>query len=197
MKYKVLVLVDIQNVYFGAKNYTDGNHKIDYIALMRHIKVSMEQYYIANLPEVESQYLELEMDYKGYVVQTPRYNGTAFFAFLRKIGYSLRMQPYSGRGIDIYEDEEDTEHEWKGSVGPLMQMDFLDWGPDYNAVVVVSGSGVFQKVFQAVKVNWPHIVCAISAFDNILHDVYTKRDDLVDHIIYLNSNVLRDVADAP
>ncbi len=123
------------------------------------------------------------MDVRGYVVRTPKYRGTALFAFLRKIGYSLCVR--------YFPDDHKEEDEWKGTVSNIMQMDLIQECANYDAVVVVSGNGVFEPAFKAMENNWGHVHRVICAFKETLHETYTRRDDLVDHVVYLDARVLR------
>jgi len=183
--HSVLVLVDVQNVFYGSKNYTKGKSQVDYGKLIDKIQSEVHDiiagtysndFYLASIVQpVLTTY--------GYVVQSPKYNGIGLFALLRKLDYKLRFK--------IFPDGLDPEAYWKGSVGALMQMDYIDWCPNYDTVVVVSGSGIFEPVFKASKHNWPRVRRVICAFDNTLHKAYTERDDLVEHIIRLDESVLR------
>jgi uncharacterized LabA/DUF88 family protein len=77
----------------------------------------------------------------------------------------------------------------------MMQMDLLEQCSSYDVVVVVSGAGVFEPAFKAVRNNWPDVVCMIAAFENTLHDTYERKDNLLDHIIYLDEHVMRSAKD--
>ena len=186
----VLALVDVQNIYYGSLNYTDGAQQVDYAALMPFLTEEMVKYYRLILPEMARPYVEVSIDFTAYVVQTPRYNGAAFFAFLRSLGYALKSRSFSEESFMF--DPDETESEWRGSVGSSIQMDMLDQGPDYDGVLVLSGSGVFEKVFRAMEGRWPHVTRVIAAFDNTLHHTYTSSSGLVNHIIHLDERVLRD-----
>jgi len=105
------------------------------------------------------------------------------------LGYSLRSKLYMEDALVF--DPEVTDADWKGTVGSLIQLDMLDKGPDYDAVVVVSGSGMYERSFKAMKVHWPKVQRIISAFDNTLHQVYTDTPGLANHIIPLGDAVLR------
>lgn len=172
----ILVQVDVQNVYYGARNYCAGA-SIDYGKLLDKIIIEapklmgMGDFYAPNF----SVY--------GYVVKTPKYDGIKLFTLLRKLGYRLRYRQFP-EGLD-------PDDYWKGSVGSMMQMDYVDWCPQYAHVVVVSGSGLFAPVFKASKHNWPHITRTLVAWENTLHSAYEDDEDLTDNIIYLDDSVLR------
>lgn len=184
----VLALVDIQNIYYGSLNYTQNRQQIDYEKLLGFLTDEITAYYRAAYPEY-GEYMEASLEPYAYVVQTPRYNGTAFFAFLRSLGYSLRSKLFMEDAI-VY-DPEVADADWKGTVGSLIQLDMLDKGPDYDAVVVVSGSGMYERSFKAMRAHWPKVHRIISAFDNTLHQVYNDTPGLVQHIIPLSDDVLR------
>jgi hypothetical protein len=181
----------VQNVFYGSKNYTNGRGRIDYEKLVTYVSEELIDYY--NLPEdqffSDEPYealvvdVPVETDVYGYVVRTPKYKGLDFFAFLKRIGYQLRVRPFN--------DEGNEDEPWKGTTCNMMQMDLLDMCSDYDVVVVVSGSGVFEPAFKAVKKNWPEVKCMIAAFENTLHDTYERKGDLLEHIIYLDEEVLR------
>lgn len=179
-----LVLVDVQNIYYGSLKYTEGQKQIDYDLLMGVLKDELTTFYKDRMPEA-APYVEVHIEYRAYVVQTPKHKGLGLFAFLRSLGYGLRFRDYE-------HGPEDDDKEWHGSVSNLMQMDILEYGPDFDAVVVVSGNGVFERVFKACQQNYPGLNCMIAAFDNTLHQTYTDNEWLTDHVIYLNKRVLRD-----
>ena len=179
-----LVLVDVQNIYYGSLKYTSGQQQIDYARLMGVIRDELLSFYKGIRPEI-APYLEVNPEYRAYVVQTPKSQGLWLFAFLRSLGYGLRFRDYE-------HGPEDKDKDWHGSVSNLMQMDILEYGPDFDAIVVVSGNGVFERVFKACQQNYPHVQCIIAAFDNTLHHTYTDNEWLTDHIIYLDDRVLRD-----
>jgi uncharacterized LabA/DUF88 family protein len=181
--HRVLVLVDIQNVFYGSKNYTKNSSQVDYAKLIHVIEQEVHDLIVARYPEAVKQFISPILTVYGYVVQSPKYNGIKLFALLRKLGYILRFK--------IFPDGLDPNAHWKGSVGALMQMDYIDWCANYDTVVVVSGSGVFEPVFKASAKNWPNVHRVICAFDNTLHKTYAERDDLADSIIYLDERVLR------
>jgi hypothetical protein len=172
-QYNILVQVDIQNVYYGARNYRPGA-AVDYQTLL--YKIVLEGNSL-------SPFYEPKYDFYGYVVKTPKYDGIKLFTLLRKLGYRLRYREFP--------EDLDPEVHWKGSVGAMMQMDYVDWCPQYNHVIVVSGSGVFAPVFRASKSNWPYITRTLVAWENTVHDVYKEDKDLVDNILYLDDSVLR------
>lgn len=188
MTKNVLVLVDIQNIYYGSLNYTQNKKQVDYAELLLFIKKEMTEYFRRLYPD-GGEYMEVKIEPYAYVVQTPRYNGTSFFALLRSLGYSLRSKLYLEDAIVF--DPEVADADWKGTVGSLIQMDLLDKGPDFDGVVVVSGSGVFEKAFRAMRTHWPKVKRTICAFDNTMHNVYISTQGLVDNIIYLDATVLR------
>jgi len=184
---EVLVLVDVQNVYFGSKSFSNNRQQIDYEKLLAVIKEEMLKYF--DSCGVESKIIETppataNFDVRGYVVRTPKYRGTALFAFLRKVGYSLCVR--------YFPDDYKEDDEWHGTVSNLMQMDLIQECGNYDAVVVVSGNGIFEPAFKAMEKNWEYVHRVICAFEDTLHETYTRRDDLVDHIIYLDERVLRD-----
>lgn len=187
MKTKALILVDVQNVFYGSKNYTSGNGRVDYEKLITYIKNELIAYYNLSDEDFQAGDLsdegEIDADIFGYVVRTPKYRGLDFFAFLTRIGYTLRVRPYN--------DEGNEDEPWKGTTCNMMQMDLLERCADYDVVVVVSGSGVFEPAFKAIKKNWPKVTRMISAFENTLHATYERREDLIHHILYLNEEVLR------
>lgn len=192
MNKQVLMLVDIQNIYYGSLNFTHDKKQIDYKALVPFVQAEMLKLYSVAYPEA-AQFLTVTVDPYAYVVQTPRYDGTAFFAFLKSLGFSLRSKLYLEDAM-VY-DPEVADEDWKGTVGSLMQMDLLDMGPNYDNVVVISGSGIFEKAFKAMRNHWPNVGRTIGAFDNTLHQVYTSTPGLVDNIILLGDDVLRNKHD--
>jgi hypothetical protein len=172
---KILVLVDVQNLYFGAKNL-DPHMSVDYNALKSVIYDKMYAYLNVNS---ESSFT---LDFYGYVVQTPSYQGLNFFAFLKSIGYKLKIK------VCGFKDEEAE----KGSVGVNIQLDAVDMAADYNAVVVASGSGIFNPAFAAIKRNWPNVKCVIAAFKNTLHGSYRVGEGSpVDEIFILEQDVMK------
>jgi uncharacterized LabA/DUF88 family protein len=183
---KALILVDVQNVFYGSKNFSEGKGRIDYEKLISYVTNRLIAFY--NLQEdldkeADAFTIGVDSDIFGYVVRTPKYQGLNFFAFLNRIGYTLRVRPFNEEGK---EDEP-----WKGTTCNMMQMDMLAQCSNYDAVVVVSGAGVFEPAFKAVRNNWPNVTCMIAAFNNTLHDTYERKEGLVDHIIYLDERVLR------
>ena len=183
---RILILVDVQNVFYGSKSFSEGKDQVDYAQLTLWVEDEMrerrrlESYPIRMTPELSKPYIEFTK--LGYVVQTPRYNGTRFFAFLRKIGYSLRVRSY---------DETVDSDEWKGTVAAMMQMDLLEHTPRHDVVVVVSGSGVFEPAFRAIRENWPDTYIYLCGFEDTIHEVYTKEDDILDDILILGNDVMR------
>jgi len=183
----VLTLVDVQNVFYGAKNFR-GGASIDYAKLLGLVRTEATKYIVASsvakyggLPELCTPMFD---DIYGYVVLSPKYDGLNFFSLLRKFGYKLRYRQFP--------DGLDPDAHWKGSVGSMMQMDYVDWCPQYQHVVVVSGSGVLAPAFRAGKHNWPNVTRILCAWENTLHSAYEDQEDLVDNIIYLDESVLRD-----
>lgn len=194
MSNNVLVLVDVQNVFYGSKSYSNNQQQVDYEKLLAVVKEEMVEYFEQIRSNFSSNWQvpflgiseaqpEVNMDVRGYVVRTPKYRGTALFAFLRKIGYSLCVR--------YFPDDHREDDEWKGTVSNIMQMDLIQECVNYDAVVVVSGNGVFEPAFKAMEHNWSHVHRIICAFKETLHETYTRRDDLVDHVIYLDDRVLR------
>jgi uncharacterized LabA/DUF88 family protein len=199
MSENVLVLVDVQNVFYGSKSYSNNQQQVDYEKLLEVINEEVVDYFDNAITEesklfsyhglsdlmsgVVAHRTEIHMEVRGYVVRTPKYRGTALFAFLRKIGYSLCVR--------YFPDDHREDDEWKGTVSNIMQMDLIQECVNYDAVVVVSGNGVFEPAFKAMEHNWSHVHRIICAFKDTLHETYTRRDDLVDHIIHLDDRVLR------
>jgi uncharacterized LabA/DUF88 family protein len=183
---ETLVLVDVQNVYYGARNYSAGS-AIDYGKLIEVVTTEVTVKLKAAVTQAHGEFAgELctpTFDVYGYVVKTPKYDGIKLFTLLRKLGYRLRYRQFP--------ESLDPESYWKGSVGAMMQMDYVDWCPQYAHVVVVSGSGIFAPVFKASKRNWPRITRTLVAWENTLHSAYEDDEDLTDNIIYLDDSVLR------
>lgn len=183
---RILILVDVQNVFYGSKSFSGGKDQVDYAQLTLWLENEMrerstlEAFPIGLAHGVLSPHVEFTK--LGYVVQTPRYNGTRFFAFLRKIGYSLRVRSY---------DEAVDSDEWKGTVASMMQMDLLEHTPRHDVVVVVSGSGVFEPAFRAIRENWPDTYIYLCGFEDTIHEVYTKEEDIIDDILILGNDVMR------
>jgi uncharacterized LabA/DUF88 family protein len=173
--YKVLVLVDVQNLYYGAKNLS-SDKTIDYKLLMDFLKEKVSNLIIHDL---------FEIDFYGYVVQTPSYQGLNFFAFLRSIGYKLKVKVCGLK-------EEESE---RGSVGANIQLDAVDKASEYDAIIIASGSGILEPAFRAIKHNWPKTLCCISAFKNTLHKIYQSKKTLersvVDYVFILDETVLK------
>lgn len=182
----VLILVDVQNVFYGSKSFSEGKDQVDYAKLTRWVENAVRESSGEDIPitppGIPALTQEIEFTKLGYVVQTPRYNGTRFFAFLRKIGYSLRVRSY---------DEAVDSDEWKGTVAAMMQMDLLEHTPRHDVVVVVSGSGVFEPAFRAIRENWPDTYIYLCGFEDTIHEVYTKQDDLIDDLFILDEEVMR------
>ena len=170
---KVLIQVDVQNVFYGSRSFTENKGRVDYKRL------------VAFLSDTAEDRLggPVEVTVMGYVVQTPRNDGTAFFEFLKRIGYRLRVTSFPGEILP-------KDEQWKGTVASMIQMDYVDFAADYDMVIIVSGSGVFEPVFKASKVNWPHVRRAIAAFDTTLHKSYVQQGNLVHAVIPLTNQVL-------
>jgi hypothetical protein len=169
----VLIQVDVQNVFYGSRSFTKNRGRVDYERL------------IGFLSSIAEERLggPVETTVLGYVVQTPRYNGADFFEFLKRINYRLRVKCFP-------EEVKPKDEKWKGTVASMIQMDYLDFAPDYDMVIIVSGSGVFEPVFKASRANWPHVRRAIAAFDNTLHKSYVQQDNLVHAVVALTNQVL-------
>jgi hypothetical protein len=184
---KLLVLVDVQNVYHGARSYTNDLGKIDYDLLVRRIVARIQEdpgFHWLDLDGVPIPIAPcVDTTVFGYVVNTPRNKGLSLFAFLKRIGYILRVKNYP-EGI-----AEDAE--WRGTVSAMMQMDFIEHAASYDAVVVVSGSGVFAPAFKAAKRNWPRVKCIIAAFKTTMHGTYERNTKLADKLMYLDDDVLK------
>lgn len=178
---KVLIQVDVQNVFFGSRNFTQGRSRVDYEKLVDFIKNAVVEH---EGMATNSMNCEVTTTVLGYVVQTPRYKGMNFFAFLRRIGYVLRVRTYP-------EDLEETDEYWRGTVSNMIQMDYLQYAPDYDYVVIVSGSGVYEPVFKASRQNWPNVKRCIAAFKDTLHATYARRENLIHLAIDLDERVLR------
>jgi len=177
---RILILVDVQNVFYGSKSFSEGKDQVDYAQLTLWLEKQMRE---TRAPRaVEGSDEDINFTKFGYVVQTPRYNGTRFFAFLRKIGYSLRVRSY---------DEAVDSDDWKGTVAAMMQMDLLEHTPRHDVVVVVSGSGVFEPAFRAIRENWPDTYIYLCGFEDTIHEVYTKEEDIIDDIFILGNDVMR------
>jgi len=180
---KVLIQVDVQNVFYGSRNFTHGQSRVDYEKLVEFIKHAVVEHaqednrFLASIADVATTVF-------GYVVQTPRYKGMNFFAFLRRIGYVLRVRTYP-------EDLEVEDEYWRGTVSNMIQMDYLQYAPDFDYVVIVSGSGVYEPVFKASRQNWPNVKRCIAAFKDTLHATYGRRENLVCLAISLDEQVLR------
>jgi uncharacterized LabA/DUF88 family protein len=177
---RLLILVDVQNVFYGSRNYSDGRRQVDYAYLIDEIEGAVANW--KGIPS-ESIFDDIDTTIFGYVVQTPKYRGMSFFAFLKRMGYTLRVRHYP-------EDKSENEP-WRGTVSSMMQMDFIEYASNYDVVVVVSGSGVFAPVFKAAQRNWPEVGRGIAAFDGTLHSSYSCKEGLVDLIINLGDEVLR------
>lgn len=177
---KILIQVDVQNVFYGSRNFSHNTARVDYIKLLDFIRDKVVEHVGAN-SEVDG---EPEVTAFGYVVQTPRFRGMNFFAFLRRIGYVLRVRTYP-------EDLEEEDEYWRGTVSNMIQMDYLQYAPDFDAVVIVSGSGVYEPVFKASRQNWPNVIRGIAAFKDTLHATYSRRENLASLIVSLDEQVLR------
>lgn len=177
------VLVDVQNLYFGGLNH-DPPGKIDFAELQLFIERELTKWFHSQPdPAYAGNYFMPSFMHAAYVVKTPRYNGLKFFALLHKLGYRLRYRQYP-EGLDPLAD-------WKGSVGAMMQMDYLEWCSSHAAMVVMSGNGVFAPVFEASKYNWPSVRRILCTWKHTMHAAYENRQDIVDDIIYLDDSVFR------
>jgi len=176
---RLLIQVDVQNVYYGSRNYTHGHGRIDYEYLIHELEQAVTELSLLSGDE------PLETTVYGYVVKTPKYRGGKFFEFLQRAGYVLRVRHFP--------EDTDEDDEWRGTVCDMMQMDFIEHASNFDAVVIVSGSGTFAPAFKAAVHNWPYVSRYIAAFDNTMHSVYERRVELTDALIYLDSKVLRDI----
>jgi uncharacterized LabA/DUF88 family protein len=174
---RLLIQVDVQNVFYGSRNFSHETGRIDYSLLVDEIERHVAD---LSLLDVED---DLDTTVFGYVVKTPKYQGQAFFEFLKRTGYTLRVRNFP--------EGYDEDDEWKGTVSSMMQMDFISHASNFDAVVIVSGSGVFAPAFKAAQRNWPGVQRFIAAFENTMHGVYERRIELVDDLIYLGDSVLR------
>jgi uncharacterized LabA/DUF88 family protein len=174
---KLLILVDVQNVFYGSRNFTHGRGRIDYTSLVNELEQHITGLSLLDPDE------PVETTVHGYVVKTPKSRGQAFCDVLKRAGYTLRVRNFP-EGYDV-------DDEWRGTVSSMMQMDFIEHASNYDAVVIVSGSGVFAPAFKAARDNWPGVQTYIAAFRNTMHKVYERRIELVDDLIYLGDAVLR------
>ena len=176
---RVLTLVDAQNLYYGACSYfkqkedDDQDIKIKYEDFDSIMTAYMEEV----VPELEDE--EIEFDKYIYLLQSRANKGVNFFSYLRKAGFHLRIQTVDSRS-------EDRE---RGSIPSMIQLDMLEHAPDYDAVLLVSGSGVFQPVFHSLSETWPDIELFLAAFPNTLHSVYLNNDDI--SIVSLGSEIIK------
>jgi len=165
-KSRVLILVDIQNTFYGlqgvSERYKDA--KVDCKKLKEFLLELT-----GNLPEHE------EVDLFGYLAHAPTQRGMSFFALLKKLGYTLKIKSF-------------VPGQKKLSVVSDMQMDLIDKASQYDQVMVVSGSGAFYPAFRAIKDNWD-VETQIVSFEHVLHGVYlaeraqdTRYVDQVDFI---------------
>lgn len=192
----VTVLVDIQNIYYGALNHPSGG-KIDYKKLMDFVKQQIDRELTLYF---KRKYSDLpyplgipgchelvpyagEYNWNAYVVQTPRYNGVYLFALLSKLGYTLREVRYPS---DLDEDDD-----WKGGVVAQMQMDYVQRAPQSRAMVVVTGNGGMAPAFEASRDNWPYIPRYLVTFEHTMHSAFEDKDDIITNILYLDERVLR------
>lgn len=184
---RLLIQVDVQNVYHGARSFTNDLGKIDYDLLVQRITERVNEAYQPSDVNIVAGTIvcrpPVDTTVMGYVVNTPRNKGLSLFAFLRRIGYILRVKNYP-EGI-----AEDAE--WRGTVSSMMQMDFIEHASNYDVVVVVSGSGVFAPAFKAAKRNWPDVKCVIAAFKSTMHQTYERNTKLADKLLYLDDDVLK------
>lgn len=178
--FRILILCDVQNVYYGAKNFTndDSTRRADYKAIREHLVSEAIRRHGHQPVDVEAY---------AYVVQTPKYQNMQFFAFLRSCEYYLKV-----RHCD---PKQDRGRNNDGSVGSMMQLDLLDMATEFHMVIVVSGSGIFGPAFHAIKNNWPDVITGVSAFRNTLHHVYTGDDSPVDEVILLDERVIEVIED--
>jgi len=158
--YPVLVMCDVQNVFYGGKNFSSRRGTTNFGAIKEYLTDLIQQDYAE-----EGEIVDVEA--WAYGIQTDQHDNIDLFADIREAGFFLVTE--------------------KDSVASKMQIEVLDKVPEFSAVVVISGSGIFQKVFKAVARNWPDIIRIIAAFDGTLHGVYRGGDDAcVDEVIILD-----------
>lgn len=171
---RVKVFCDVQNVFHGARNYIEDegieSKGIDYAKLKSFIMSTID-----SLEDIDGEY-----EFKGYVFQTPDNRGVNLFAAIRKIGFELR----SGRAH--------LEDDSSGSVSDKMQLDILNEASKCDILVIVSGSGVYEKALRAIRTSWD-VKTYVVAFENTLHKVYLSPDHkgFLDGSILLGSEVLK------
>lgn len=173
--FRILILCDVQNVFYGAKSHTHNDgRRVDYRALREVVAEKAREHY-------QPKGTEVEVEAYAYVVQTPENENVAFFALLRKCEFYLKVrhcEPKKGRNTD-------------GSVASMMQLDLLDMAAEFDVAVVISGSGIFGPAFSAIQHNWPEVKTMLAAFKSTVHHVYTGEGRLVDEVIILGDEVVR------
>ena len=167
---EVLLMVDIQNTYYGAKNFEGKDYRIDYLKLKEFLEEQLELTYEGSLVTVDAY---------AYVVESANAKGSPLFLRLSDMGYYLSS---------VFETD---SGEMLGSITSKMQMDLLNEGANYDGVMVVSGSGIFAPAFRSLRDNHPEVSRFIAAFESTLHSVYTTEQDVIDDILILDERVMR------
>jgi len=135
---RVGIFVDIQNVYYGAKDNFQG--KIDFIKLTDNIKGN-RKLVLAN----------------AYLVSSSNDN-SSFVSFLQQLGYNIVSKELKKR----------SDGTAKGNLDIEIAMDIMDSCDRLDTVVLVSGDGDFVALVEYLKAQNIHVeVYSFSNIKNI------------------------------
>ncbi len=153
MKHKsLLMMLDVQSVFYGAQNLLGGQPRPRYGKL---------KYQLLELIELHAGPVD-PVDAEAYVVQGDKVTGLDLFAMLSR-NYRI--------------DYTQLEAGSSGSVTTKMQLNSVATAGKYGSLIVVSGSGVFERAFKALKRNYPDIDLYLAAFANTMHKVYLPEGE--------------------
>ena len=160
---RVGVFIDVQNVYYSAKNFFNG--KLNYTKLLDILKEQGNDICIARV----------------YLLTKKEIETASFEMMLEKNGYDIRRKFMEFKGKD---DRRTNNVNWE--IG--MAIDMIEWSKKLDKIVLVTGNGIFEELINYIK----HTVSVEIAFfkESTSIGLMRNADKFMDLSEYKNSGII-------
>lgn len=130
-----LVIVDVQSLFLGAREYAGILARMDYVRLKDLFK------------ELEGD--TTIIDKVAYILASPLHDDRRFIQFLKKNNYITIRKPAQLNRIGNGDEPALKSQSWADA----MVWEAIKMLPKYDSIIIVSGNGQFNSVLSAAKQN--------------------------------------------
>lgn len=157
---KILVIVDVQNLFLSAREIYGPLARVDYVKL-KDLFVKKEE--------------DVTVDKIAYVLSSPYHDGRNFTRFLKKQGYMV----FNKTAQLIKNQQNDSIHTTRqAGWSENMIWETLKLLPKYDEVFIVSGNGGFCPVVRKAKLDGKKTT-VISFRSSLQSQLATEADEVV------------------